>query len=128
MLILDGALRTKATNGKVTKFEDGSQLSAIAIDAGRVMIAPFQSEAPPVYVMATNMTPSPPPPSPPVLTSQDLEAGRMRLALLKERMNASRIESETPMDQSSDNASGSTVLDEVHAVNTVAAPVVGSTV
>lgn len=105
----------KATDGKVTTFDDGSS-ARVAIDAGRVLIAPSRSSRrheapPPVY--------EPPPPAPgqnqdeavtaalvaaeeagandsgadepsAPLSRASLEVGRARLALLKQQLDERR--------------------------------------
>lgn len=77
----------KATNGKVTKFDDGSN-ALQAIDAGRVLLD--RVDAPPIYQGIDDA----PTDIPAVLTSQDLEAGRARLAILAEQTRRRRAEIE----------------------------------
>jgi hypothetical protein len=78
--------RTKATNGKITKFDDGSH-SLQAIDAGRIIL---EADAPPIYQGVG----SGPGDLPAVLSSQDLERGRERLSALAEQSRLRRAEIE----------------------------------
>lgn len=83
---------TKATDGKVTRFDNGEN-ERIARDAGRLSReqALADADAPPTYVSAAQDEVVPAQtheerPSSAVLSSEDITAGAARLALLKEQM------------------------------------------
>ena len=84
---------TKATDGRVTVFDDGSR-DIIAVDAGR-LAAPVVELGPPAYepnepsteaVQVVEMTPNA------IITPADIEQGRVRLAALKEEANRRKLE------------------------------------
>lgn len=90
---------TKATGGRITKFDTGDQIRTIAVDAGRVLISGI-NDLPPTYLPAQSDQPLVAESVPTVaLPTIDIEAGRAGLAALKaqieQRKRTTAMEGET---------------------------------